>query len=236
MSEANAPARVAVRGDDDVATAVADAGPEIVDDEPDAVVAVGEAAFLDAALSGDGAPVLPVTPGGGHHAVPRRRVGEAAASLAGGAGRRVAHRLLDVAVDGDHVARAVLDVTLMTSEPARISEYAVLVDGERVDEVRSDGIVVATPAGTDGYANAAGGPVLAPGAGLSVVPVAPFETDSESWVVPDAVTLSVERDEGDVTLFADADAVEVVPAHAPVRVAPAGEFSLLRLPETGPAE
>lgn len=239
MSDASAPARVAVRGGGDEAVAAVDgAGLDHVADERQAaaVLVVGEDALLSIVDEDPAAPVVPVTANGGHHAVPRRRLAEALTALAAGRGHTVAHPVLSVTVGGEQAARALMDVSLVTSEPARISEFALTVDGERVDDVRADGVVIATPAGTDGYAGAAGGPVLAPGAGLSVVPIAPFETHSEHWVVPDAVTLSVERDEGDVTLVADDEAISEVPPQTPIRVHPAEQVTFYRLPETGPAE
>ncbi|WP_394351524.1 hypothetical protein [Halobacterium bonnevillei] len=57
---------------------------------------------------------------------------------------------------------------MVTAEPARISEYAVETGTERVDEVRADGVVAATPAGSHGYARDADGPLLSRGRGLAV--------------------------------------------------------------------
>lgn len=175
-------------------------------------------------------PVVPVAVDAGHYAVSRPSLPQAAASLAAGEGRTESHPVLSVSLDGEAVGRALLDVTLMTSEPARISEYAVSVGAERVAEFRADGVVVATPLGSPGYARAAGGPVLAPNTGVCIVPVSPFATRTDVWVAPAEVTASVERDEDEVSLYLDGSEAGTVDPAKPVRLAPAASIDLLRLP------
>lgn len=195
-------------------------------DEAEAVVAVGADALASAALADPSVPLLAVDDG--RHGTARDDVGAAADALAAGAYRPVTHPVLGVDVDGERVGRAVFDVTLMTSEPARISEYALSEAGERLFDVRADGVVASTPLGSAEYGRAAGGPVLAPGTGLSVVPVAPFSTRASPWVVPGPLALHVERDEGEVSLFTDGDEHGVVAQGEPVTVAAVGEFTCLR--------
>lgn len=108
---------------------------------------------------------------------------------------------LDVSV-GDKQSTAVFDTTLMTSEPARISEYTIRVDGRPHAEFRADGVVVASPLGSSGYSRAAGGPQLAPGTGVGVVPIASFATMTDTWVLTPPVSVRVERDDS-VSVFAD---------------------------------
>lgn len=112
-----------------------------------------------------------------------------------------AHRPLELSV-ADTTATAVADCTLLTTQPARISEYAVETDGLRRAEFRADGIVVATPLGSWGYARAAGGPRLAPDIGVAVVPIAPFAMQADNVVATPPLSLAVERDT-EVTVFAD---------------------------------
>ena len=45
------------------------------------------------------------------------------------------------------------------------------IDGEVVDQVRGDGLILATPTGSTGYAMAAGGPILHPGIDAIIVRV-----------------------------------------------------------------
>lgn len=224
--------RVAVVGDDlGLTTAVENAGGVVVDpDDADVVVTVGESALIEQARRAPDAALLPVAIGEGTCSVTKPRARSAAARVAAGEGQTVDHPVLAVEVGDESAGRAVLDVQLFTSEPARISEYAVHHEQESIASVRADGIVVATPFGSDGYASAAGGPILTPGTGLSVVPVAPFTTESDDWVLPGAATLTIERDEAPVSLSLDGETWGEVPQAEPVSVETVATVSLLRLP------
>jgi NAD+ kinase len=66
------------------------------------------------------------------------------------------------------------------------------IDGEVVDQYRGDGLIVATPTGSTGYAMAAGGPILHPGLeGIVVNPICPMSLSSRAVVVPPRAQLSV---------------------------------------------
>ncbi|WP_049980925.1 NAD(+)/NADH kinase [Halolamina rubra] len=233
MTQSSPISRVSLHG----AAADADLSPlSVVDDDAEAVVAVGAEAVADAGRSSDGTPVLAVGLGDGRQGTTRDNLDAAAAALAEGQYRRVTHPVLGVDADGEQVGRAVLDVTLMTSEPARISEYALVADGERLFDVRADGVVASTPLGSGGYGRAAGGPVVAPGGGLSVVPVSPFSTRASPWVVPGPFELRVERDEGAVSLFLDGEERGQVHPDDPVEIGVVDEFTCLRPPVAGSPE
>ena len=76
-----------------------------------------------------------------------------------------------------------------------ISSTCVLeleIDGEVVDQYRGDGLIVATPTGSTGYAMAAGGPILHPGLeGIVVNPICPMSLSSLAVVVPPRAQLSL---------------------------------------------
>jgi NAD+ kinase len=203
--------RVGLLGDgaDAAADVVRDAGGDPVVGEnalagdADALAALGEPALLNALAADVDAPVLPVAVGREYGGVSRDDLPNALAVLT--AGEYDVHERQTLAVTTDGVdTRALADVLLVTAEPARISEYAVETGTERVDEVRADGVVAATPAGSHGYARDAGGPLLSRGANaLSVVPVAQFRPERSRWVLDPPVTLTVLRDDADVALFVD---------------------------------
>ena len=223
---------VAVRGDDDVRRAVDASDAEVVSSgsaDADLLVAAGESALLSLADDPPGLPVVPVTAYGGPYALSVSSLPDSLDAVLDGAFDTVAHPILTVRVGEERVGRAAMDVSLMTSEAAHISEYAVASDAGRVTAVRADGVVVATPLGSAGYARAAGGPVLAPGTGVSVVPVAPYATETDTWVLRPDVRLTVERDDTAVSLHLDADAVCEVPAGRTVRVHAADELALVGL-------
>lgn len=233
---AGAAVTLALRGDDDVVCRAAEAaGATVVDDadsdEVDGMVVVGEAAFLSLAADPPDVPVLPVDAELGRYSVPPERAEEAIEALGSERAARIEESTLDVTVDGQEAGRALADVTLMTSDPARISEYAIRVDGETVDSFRADGVVTATPLGSSGYARAAGGAVLGSGTGVSVVPVSPFATRWNAWVFQPPLSLSVQRDEGAISLFLDGDERRIVGPSESVRVDDGPSVSLWFVPE-----
>lgn len=201
-------------------------------DDSEYVVAVGEPALLAVARARPAVPVLPVAAGRGVRLVPREQADGAVDALLADDYACDEHPLLEVSVADRTTATALCDVLAVSVEPAQISEYAVSAGGERVGRFRADGVVVGTPAGSSGYARAAGGPVLAPGSGVvSVVPVAPFATGADHWVVPPAdLRVDVERDETAVQLVVDDRAVGPVDPADPVRLSPADAVTVAVVP------
>ncbi len=66
------------------------------------------------------------------------------------------------------------------------------IDGEVVDQYRGDGLIIATPTGSTGYAMAAGGPILHPGIEAIVVnPICPISLSSRALVVPPRAELTL---------------------------------------------
>ncbi|WP_266076841.1 NAD(+)/NADH kinase [Haladaptatus caseinilyticus] len=202
----------------------------VLDADPTAVVAVGESAVIDLVGAGVSVPVLPVDAGAGLESVPGENVESAIEDMLSGDWTTAARPLLSASVEGEHVADALFDATLVTREPARISEYAVRANGDSVAQFRADAVVTATPAGSRGYARDAGGPVVQPGSGvLSVVPVAPFAIHVDDWVLSGPVTLSVERDEDAVELLADDRDICPIEPHEAVELAVDGSFEVVSL-------
>ena len=202
---------VGVVGDASVADRLSDAGHSVVtgsvDDIPetDRVVAVGRAAVRAAGRADTEPLVLPVGSGRGVRSVPEDTVVAAVDAI--DRARIEHHPILDVRVGGDSRATALWDVTAVTEEAARISEYTVSTATETVARFRADGLTVATPAGSTAYARRIGGPVLAPSTEMgAVVPIAPFTTNPDHWVLGlSALSVTVERDEATVALYADGD-------------------------------
>lgn len=242
MDEAGGVTDCGVVGDaGDVRDALAAAGIESIEGEadavlaaePSAILAVGERALTALARREPSAPILPIDAGRGVRSVPRSAVGAAVERLASGDWDLDRHPLLGLEwPDGDRTT-AFFDAMLVTAEPADISEYTVRAGGDRVARFRADGVLAATPAGTSGYARTAGGPVVTPGLGvLVVVPIAPFATTLDHWVVPAGnVALTVERDEAPVEVLADDRSAGTAPVGDPVRLLSAGHVDVVRVPE-----
>jgi NAD+ kinase len=97
-----------------------------------------------------------------------------------------------VAVTADGERLAVNDVSLHRRQDGRVAELAYSVEGEELGEVRCDGLVVSTPAGSTGYNLANGGPVLAWGVeGFVVSFIAPHTLTARALVVAPGDTLEV---------------------------------------------
>ena len=87
---------------------------------------------------------------------------------------------------------AVNDVSFHRRHNGRVAELAYSVEGEELGEVRCDGLVVSTPAGSTGYNLANGGPVLAWGVeGYIVSFIAPHTLTARSLVVAPGNRLEV---------------------------------------------
>jgi NAD+ kinase len=199
------------------------------------VVAVGERALGDLASAAVDVPVLPVDAGDGVRSVAAEAATTAISAVLEDDVARTTRRAFAVHV-GDERHDAVFDVTLVTTEPARISEYRVAAGGDEVSQFRADGVVVATPAGSHGYARAAGAPVVAGTEPVAaIVPIAPFAIDTDQWIVAqEDVVLSVERDEGSVSLLVDDRPAGTVDPAVPVRLSSGHELEILCPPQSEP--
>jgi NAD+ kinase len=92
--------------------------------------------------------------------------------------------------DGERLA--VNDISFHRRHNGRVAELAYFVEGEELGEVRCDGLVVSTPAGSTGYNLANGGPVLAWGVeGYIVSFIAPHTLTARSLVVAPGNRLEV---------------------------------------------
>jgi NAD+ kinase len=230
--------------DDDIATTLEAAGGRIrtgsaesvLDADPDVVVTIGESVTTDIARQRPPVPLIPVDAGRGLRSVPAGRATAVADAIVAGEWTIESHPLVRVEHDGETVARALTDVTLAASEAARISEFSVSAQGTHVGQFRADGVVVATPAGTPGYGRRVGTPIVDAETGvLAIAPIAPFATNPDHWLVGDEqLRLIVERDEAEVTLFADDRAVSAVAFVDPVTLTTDRSVAVAVLSESRP--
>lgn len=210
----------------DAATVVVDDAEAVVAAGPSVVVAIGDAAVSRLVRAGVDAPVLPVETSDALDPVGVERVPETIRSGLARGFVQCERPVLETRLDGAGTP-AVFEAMLVTTEPARISEYTV-EGGGWADRFRADGVVVSTPAGSAGYSRTLGGPVVDPDAGgLVVVPVAPFRRRSTDRVADEEASLAitVERDEGDVSLLVDGQSVGLVSPGEPVPIHVAGTVS-----------
>jgi NAD+ kinase len=117
---------------------------------------------------------------------------------------------------------------------SRLVQLDVRIDGCPLARYNADGLIIATPTGSTAYALSAGGPIVAPDAGVFVVnPVCPHVLTNRAMVVPDAscIELTVCAGEEEVLLTVDGHAVADLCAGDRVVVAKAARTVRLAMPE-----
>lgn len=119
------------------------------------------------------------------------------------------------------------ELALARGAQGRVIDCTYAVSGEKVADVKGDGLVISTATGSTGYALSAGGPLVAPGyTGLIVVPIAPHSLHSRALVTGPSDITEVFMDPSsanrEATMFIDG---ELVPTKRPIRrvVVSAGE-------------
>jgi NAD+ kinase len=113
------------------------------------------------------------------------------------------------------------DISFHRRHTGRVAELAYSVEGEQLGEVRCDGLVVATPAGSTGYNLANGGPVLAWGVeGYVVSFIAPHTLTARALVVAPGDTLAVKNRsrEEDVEMTTDGRSVCILPREGTIEI------------------
>ena len=88
---------------------------------------------------------------------------------------------------------AMNDVVVSRGAAASMVELKIDIGDEFVANLRSDGLIIASPTGSTAYALSAGGPILHPGiAGWVLVPIAPHDLSNRPIVLPDTGEISIE--------------------------------------------
>ena len=114
-------------------------------------------------------------------------------------------------------ALAINDLAIHRRIGERVAELGYSINGEEAGTVRSDGLVLATPAGSTGYNLANGGPVMAWGVeGFAVSFIAPHSLTARALVVaPDDEVTVHNRSDGSVDVTLDGrPAGELGPGHS----------------------
>ncbi|MEA1869145.1 MAG: NAD(+)/NADH kinase [Euryarchaeota archaeon] len=100
---------------------------------------------------------------------------------------------LTIHINGDTLPHATNEAVIVTTRPAKMFAFRILVDDYELDCLRADGIVFATPTGSTAYAMSAGGPIVDPKvSGVVIVPLAPYKLSSRPWVVSADSRITVE--------------------------------------------
>jgi NAD+ kinase len=102
--------------------------------------------------------------------------------------------------------RALNDVVIVKREMGRMLDLNVIADRQPVCSYRADGLIVATPTGSTGYALSAGGPIVFPNLHVLVLaPICPHTLSNRPVVLPDSFELEmrVKTDENGAMLTCD---------------------------------
>ncbi len=84
--------------------------------------------------------------------------------------------------------------------------FRIYVNGEYLSEYKADGMIAATPTGSTAYNLSAGGPIVAPGARMTILtPICPHALNGRSIVLPAEDRIEIEAmgndDSGQVAVF-----------------------------------
>lgn len=92
----------------------------------------------------------------------------------------------------NHNFTAMNEVVVMTDQTAKMLHFEIQVDGEIIEEVRADGLIVSTPSGSTAYAMSAGGPIVDPKVGgFVIIPICPYKLGVRPFVVSDNSEITV---------------------------------------------
>ena len=92
----------------------------------------------------------------------------------------------------NHQYSAMNEVVIMTDKPAKMLQFEIQVDGETIDDVRADGLIISTPSGSTAYAMSAGGPIVDPKVGgFIIIPICPYKLGARPFIVSDNSEITV---------------------------------------------
>ncbi len=127
-------------------------------------------------------------------------VGLFADALAGGHFSTSVRTLLEAVVHcsgRDRISFTALnEVTLARGDTGRMVSLIARVNDELLNRYRADGLIVATPTGSTAYSLSAGGPLIAPGAGVFLItPICPHSLGQRALVLSDSSVVELCADD-----------------------------------------
>jgi NAD+ kinase len=99
---------------------------------------------------------------------------------------------ISLSKDGGFIGNALNEALIVTSRPAKMLRFEVIIDGVPAERFRADGLLISTPTGSTAYAMSAGGPIVDPRIeGVVLVPLAPYLMSSRPHVISTERTLEI---------------------------------------------
>ena len=129
---------------------------------------------------------------------------------------------------------ALNEITLARGVTGRLVSLRARVNGEILNDYRADGLIVATPTGSTAYSLSAGGPLIAPNAGVFLItPICPHSLSQRALVLSDSCVVelsSEDRECGPMIFTVDGrDSVRIEPGDCIEVRKSEKSFHLLRL-------
>lgn len=86
--------------------------------------------------------------------------------------------------DGESLGTALNEALIVTTRPAKMLRFSIVIDGVVTEQFRADGLLISTPTGSTAYAMSAGGPIVDPRVeGFLLVPLAPYLLSSRPHLI-----------------------------------------------------
>lgn len=86
--------------------------------------------------------------------------------------------------DSEPLGSALNEALIVTTRPAKMLRFSIIIDGVMAEQFRADGLLISTPTGSTAYAMSAGGPIIDPRIeGFLLVPLAPYMLRSRPHLI-----------------------------------------------------
>ncbi|HLP16307.1 MAG TPA: NAD(+)/NADH kinase [Bacteroidota bacterium] len=128
--------------------------------------------------------------------------------------------VIKVSIDGtDNELTALNEVVVDKSVSSRAIQMAAYVDNDYLIGFTGDGLIVATPTGTTGYALAAGGPIVVPTTSvLTIQPISAHTLTARTMIVPDESIIRIDISDGAAESRVTVDGQQEIIVKPPVTV------------------
>jgi len=99
---------------------------------------------------------------------------------------------ISLAKEGVPLGTALNEALIVTTRPAKMLRFSIIIDGIVAEQFRADGLLVSTPTGSTAYAMSAGGPIVDPRIqGFLLVPLAPYMLSSRPHLISEGRRLEI---------------------------------------------
>ena len=133
---------------------------------------------------------------------------------------------ISLSKDGIPIGNALNEALIVTTRPAKMLRFSIIIDGVTAEQFRADGLLVSTPTGSTAYAMSAGGPIVDPRVeGYLIVPLASYLLSSRPHMISDRRRLEIKLEsskpanlviDGQITIdLGESSTIEVIRSELP---------------------